>query len=261
MRRKGAANPADHIALNLALYGITGPSWAMTERGASALTQTETCLTLGPSALTVTKSGALLITIDERAAPIPRRLRGQIRLTPAARFDRPYPLDPNHRHFWTPLAPCARLDLEFTDPDLTWQGNAYLDSNAGSAPLEADFRHWDWSRATLPDGSTLVFYDALRADASRLTLARHFHPDGSLTVLPMPARAQLPRGLWRMPRACHGEASARLLKNFEDSPFYTRGLVETRLLGQPRLAIQESLSLTRFSQRWVQALLPYRIPR
>ena len=261
MRRRGAANPASHVAINLALYGISGPAWAMTERGAGALSQTETTLTIGPSQLAYQPDGSLLITIDERAAPIPRRLRGTIHLTPTAIFDRTYTLDDNHRHGWTPLAPCAQVSLNFTHPKLAWQGNAYLDSNAGTAPLEADFTRWDWSRATLPDGSTIVLYDATRANGSRLALARHFHPDGTVNSLPMPPRAPLPRGLWRMPRATHSETTAHILKNLEDSPFYTRALVQTHLLGQPVAAFQESLSLTRFGQRWVQALLPYRMPR
>ncbi len=261
MRRKGAADPTHHVAINLALYGVRGPSWCMTERGADALLQTETTLRIGPSQLAHQPDGSLLIRIDERAAPIPRRLVGQIRLTPRARFARAYGIDDSGRHHWTPLAPCATVSLDFARPGLAWSGHAYLDSNAGSAPLEADFTRWDWSRATLPDGGTIVLYDATRASGSRLALARHFHPDGTVTTLPMPPRATLPRGLWRMQRITHSETTARILHSYEDSPFYTRALVQTHLHGQPIQAVQESLSLTRFSQRWVQALLPYRMPR
>jgi hypothetical protein len=40
-----------------------------------------------------------------------------------------------------------------------------------------------------------------------------------------------------------------------------RSLLQTRLLGESATAVHESLSLRRFSAPWVQALLPFRMPR
>jgi carotenoid 1,2-hydratase len=37
--------------------------------------------------------------------------------------------------------------------------------------------------------------------------------------------------------------------------------VASQLLGQPVVAMHESLSLDRFRSRWVQMLLPFRMPR
>jgi carotenoid 1,2-hydratase len=46
-----------------------------------------------------------------------------------------------------------------------------------------------------------------------------------------------------------------------DAPFYARSVLNTRIAGQPVTAMHESLSLDRFSAGWVQALLPFRMPR
>jgi carotenoid 1,2-hydratase len=52
-----------------------------------------------------------------------------------------------------------------------------------------------------------------------------------------------------------------VISTLEDTPFYARSVVRTRLLGEPVTAMHESLSLDRFSALWVQAMLPFRIPR
>jgi carotenoid 1,2-hydratase len=38
-------------------------------------------------------------------------------------------------------------------------------------------------------------------------------------------------------------------------------VLSQRLLGEDVIAVHESLSLDRFRSRWVQALLPFRMPR
>ncbi len=52
-RRRGGADPLEHSALNLALYGGVGRRWAMTERGARAVERDESRLAIGPSSLQV----------------------------------------------------------------------------------------------------------------------------------------------------------------------------------------------------------------
>jgi carotenoid 1,2-hydratase len=54
---------------------------------------------------------------------------------------------------------------------------------------------------------------------------------------------------------------ARIVRTLEDAPFYSRSLLDTRLLGSSAPAIHESLDLDRFRARWVQCLLPFRMPR
>ena len=51
------------------------------------------------------------------------------------------------------------------------------------------------------------------------------------------------------------------MQTLEDGPFYARSLLDTRLLGEPAMAVHESLSLQRFRAPWVQVLLPFRMPR
>jgi carotenoid 1,2-hydratase len=50
-------------------------------------------------------------------------------------------------------------------------------------------------------------------------------------------------------------------RTLEDTPFYARSVLQTRLLGQDAIAVHESLSLDRFRNPIVQAMLPFRMPR
>ena len=50
-------------------------------------------------------------------------------------------------------------------------------------------------------------------------------------------------------------------QTLEDAPFYARSVIATRLRGEDVTAVHESLSLDRFRAPWVQAMLPFRIPR
>jgi carotenoid 1,2-hydratase len=53
----------------------------------------------------------------------------------------------------------------------------------------------------------------------------------------------------------------RIVKTLESAPFYARSLISTRMQGQRAFAVHESLSLGRFRSAWVQAMLPFRMPR
>jgi carotenoid 1,2-hydratase len=53
----------------------------------------------------------------------------------------------------------------------------------------------------------------------------------------------------------------KLRETLEDTPFYTRSILDTVLDGKPAEAMHESLSLTRYSSPWVKLLLPFRMPR
>ena len=85
--------------------------------------------------------------------------------------------------------------------------------------------------------------------------------------MPLPARHTLPRTGWGIHRtvrtepASAGGAPATVLRTLEDTPFYARSLVRTRLGGEAVDAMHETLSATRFGTAWVQALLPWRMPR
>jgi len=258
-RRKGPADPYQHCALNVALYGSPG-RWAMTERGRGDIDITPYHFRIGPSTI-AWEGGCLVIRIDERSTPDLRPLRGEIRVRPRELVDHEMILDANGRHHWRPIAPRAEVSVNLSAPALAWSGHGYLDSNEGSEPIEAGFRDWAWSRVTHGD-DTLVLYDATRRDGSRLGIARRFGAGGITDTAPPPPAA-LPRGLWRVARPTRADAGTtpRLIRRFEDVPFYTRSEFTTTLYGREAHGVHESLDLDRFAARWVQTLLPFRMPR
>lgn len=190
-----------------------------------------------------------------------RRVRGRIRIVLEGEQGIEYALDAAGRHGWTPIAPCARIEVELERPRLAWRGRAYVDSNRGAAPLEADFHRWHWSRSELPDGRTLVFYDPEPRTGPVCAQALVFDRSGRCEPIEAPPLVALDRGWWGVDRAVRSEADAWVVRTLEDSPFYARSLVESRLLGRSAQGIQESLDLGRFARPWVQALIPFRAPR
>ena len=261
-RRKGPAEPLNHAAINVALYGAAGHKWAMTERGRAAVTRDPGKFTVGPSRL-AWDSQSLSISLDEMTFPLPGRIRGKIRLHPESLNPESFPLDAEGLHHWRPIAPTATVEVALEMPALTWRGHGYLDSNWGALPLEASFRHWDWSRAPIGRGCA-VLYEGERRDGSPFNLALRFAADGRATPFDPPPAGTLPRTrIWRIPRhtRAEGEANATIEATLEDTPFYARSLLRTRLLGEATTAVHESLDLDRFGLPIVQAMLPFRMPR
>jgi carotenoid 1,2-hydratase len=259
-RRRGATPAINHCALNVALYAARGGRWAMTERGAAQVARDATSLSIGPS--TMRWSGETLeITVDEICAPIPRRLRGTVRVSPRALYDRAYLLDGAGKHRWTPFAPCAHVEVAFSEPAVHWAGVGYFDSNCGEEPLEAAFRDWTWSRAGSADDA-VVLYDVTTRDRCARSLALKFGAAGAQEI-DAPPKAALPRSGWRVARVTRADSKSlpRVVKTLEDAPFYSRSLLESRLLGVQRPAIHESLNLDRFDTPWVRFMLPFRMPR
>lgn len=259
-RTPSGAEPTNHCALNVALYGQCS-RWAMTERSQRALRRSADVLSIGPSGLEW-KDGALTVTIEETTMPVPRRLRGVVRVMPSSLGKVAHALDANRRHRWTPLAPAARVEVRFEQPSLSWSGTGYLDTNDGDAALEDDFEQWHWSRAHHAHGTT-VLYDATCRDASTTSLALHFDDAGHADPISAPPRAALQRSAWRIRREtrCDTEGAAEIVETLEDTPFYARSLISTAIGNQKMLALHESLSLDRFRTAWVQAMLPFRMPR
>jgi len=233
----------------------------MTERARAHVHRTPSTLAIGPSAWSWDGDG-LVLRIDETTVPLPSRIRGTVRVRPAALSGRVFTLDGRGDHRWWPIAPCARVEVALERPALRWSGAGYLDANAGDAPLEHGFVRWDWSRASL-DGRTVVLYDVRRRDGEDLALALAFDARGGVRPIEAPARVHLPATRWRIERATRADHDhpASVLETLEDTPFYARSVLGTRLLGAPATAVHESLDLDRFRAGWVQLLLPFRMPR
>jgi len=227
----------------------------MTERGASALSRADDFISIGPSRLSWERD-RLSIRIDEITVPLPGRLRGRITLYPSTVGTTSFALDPAGRHRWAPLAPRARAEVGFDAPSLRWSGDAYFDTNAGAAPLESDFRHWTWSRRH-DAGGTMMLYDVACRDGTAHSLALRCDANGNIESFAPPSLRPLRPTAWRLARATRGDAGIRVLRTLEDTPFYARSVLET---GEG-LAVHEALSLDRFRAPWVQAMLPFRMPR
>lgn len=256
-------NPEDHCAINVALYGAGGRRWTMTERGARWVRRSAERFEIGPSRLRW-DGRSLLIEIDEIGMPIPQRVRGTVRVTPqgaACRFVAP--LDAAGRHRWGPIAPCARVQVDLDAPATRWMGHAYLDSNEGDEPIEHPFRSWDWSRSVLPDGGTAVIYDVRNRSGPDHVIARRFAPDGSDAAFEPPPRQALPPTGWRIDRTMRSEPGmpARVTQTLEDTPFYTRSMLDSTLFGQRVLSVHETLSVPRLESLPVRLMLPFRMPR
>lgn len=257
----GRGDPQNHCAFNLALYGDR-KRWTMTERASRALSRDAAQLSIGPSRISWSSQG-FLAEIDEMAVPVPRRVRGRIHVSPHSVCSQLYPLDPDGRHVWRPIATMADIRVEFSEPRLSWTGAGYIDMNYGAVPLEQDFRSWNWSRGRSGRGAN-IFYDTVLKNGVTRQVSLAFDGSGRASSIAPPPVGELPRAsIWRMPRAARSDAHIppRVIETLEDTPFYARSLIEQCCEGERMRAIHESVSLQRFDTPIVKAMLPFRMPR
>jgi carotenoid 1,2-hydratase len=257
-KRAGRRAPHDHCCINVGLYG-RGTTFAMTERGAGTVEQSPTRFAVGPSALTW-EDGVLTVDLDEVAVPHLTRIRGRVRVRPAAVTPVEVALD--DAHVWRPFAPVADIEVDLDRAGWRWRGHGYLDGNFGSRALEADFRTWTWGRYPLPGGAA-TFYDAVRRDGSEARVALRFGADGSVEEVEAPPEAGFAKTFWRLPRSTRADPGARpeQVKAMLDVPFYSRSMVRTRVWGEETVGVHEALDLDRFAHPVNQILLPFRMPR
>jgi carotenoid 1,2-hydratase len=246
--------------MNVALYGPT-KRWAMTERPRQDVRRTPTVLNIGPSSVSW-DGESVTFQIDEICVPLPTRIRGRVRVFPSAIGDVATKLHPAGLHWWLPIAPEARVEVEFESPADTWTGEGYLDCNFGHQPLEDAFKQWTWSRGRTEDG-TVVFYDVETREGERISLARLYTSTVHPQDFPAPSTARLPTTLWRIGRQtrCDRGTEPRIIKTLEDTPFYARSLLQTTIARTSVSMVHESLSLDRFANPVVRAMLPFRMPR
>jgi carotenoid 1,2-hydratase len=256
--RWGMADPLEHCAINVALYGPGADAWVLSEYGPGEVVRTPDYFRVGRSCM-AWEGDCLVVRFDERTAVLGQRVAGVVRLYPSAFPNQPVAIDARGRHGWWAVAPHAHVEAELSAPSLTIRGAGYHDSNFGDEPLEAAFVDWNWSRAAMCD-RTAVLYDARRCDGSSLQLGRVFHADGEVAPLQAPNSVELGRTRWLLPRTTRTDgAPARVVRTLEDTPFYARTEVATELGGGPVKAVHETLSLSRFSSPLVQSMLPFRI--
>ncbi len=236
----------------------------MTERGRSAIHRSEREYRIGRSRM-AWEAGGLVVDVDEVTSPIPHRVRGRVRLQTEGVCNFLTALDAAGHHHWGPIAPCARVEVEFEKPGLRWSGPAYMDANQGAEPIERAFHEWDWSRAEMADGSTAVIYDVRPRPSlgpDRI-IAQRFAPDGSHSPFTAPARQPLPRSAWGIARTMRSDPGVppRLTQSLEDGPFYARSVLSAGVLGEKVTAVHETLNVPRLVSWPVRLMLPWRMPR
>ena len=253
-------HPENHCALNVALYNPRSKYWSMTERPSVSVQRSEREFVIGPSSLHW-DGEALHIDINEWSVPIPRRLQGRVSVYPEQLFDFSTPLDPQARHHWGPIAPLARVEVHLSHPGQSWRGRGYVDSNEGVEPIACAFTQWDWSRTHMKDGSSTVLYDCQYPKGDDQLLALRFLSNGQVESFAAPARQSMPRTAWGLERRLRSDGPLGKIQSLEDTPFYQRAVVTNRLLGEEVESFHETLHAQRFDSAWVQALLPWRMPR
>lgn len=234
----------------------------MTDRGRSALQQSPTRFTVGPSSL-YWMGTRLVIEINEMAAP-PHigRVRGTVTLRPSALTDQELPLTPDGAHIWRPFAPVSDIDVDLKAKGWKWSGHGYFDANFGTRALEEDFSYWTWGRYPTADGAT-CFYDATRLDGSELAQGIRFDRTGAAEALELPPKARVPRSLWAVKRETRADKGyrPRQVLNMLDAPFYSRSAVRTQLDGVETVGVHEALDLRRFRSPLLKPMLAVRVPR
>lgn len=234
----------------------------MTERGQRSVQREARRFTVGPSSVRWERD-ALVLDLDEISVPIPRRIRGKVRVMPTALSTFVTPLDAGGRHRWGPIAPCARVEVALEHPAQRWSGHGYLDSNEGEEPIDRPFREWDWSRSNLRDGSTAVLYDVQPKSGPDRVLALRFDRQGGVQTFEPPPRQTLPATLWRVPRRMRSDGAAvvQVEQTLEDAPFYSRAVLRSSLLGETVTSVHETLNVPRLVATSTQWMLPWRMPR
>lgn len=234
----------------------------MTDRGESALRQTDDALTVGPSEMRW-DNGRLIVKIRERTVPHFDVLEGEVILTPTALTEAEVVLHNAERHIWRPFAPTAAIDVRLNRPSWSWSGHGYFDANFGTAALEDDFSYWTWGRFPTKDGS-VCFYDATRRDGSEdLAVALAFNADGSISKITAPPLTSMRRSLWAVRRETRADAGfqPRQTKMMLDAPFYCRAGVQTKINGQVVQGVHEALDLNRFASPLLKPILAVKVPR
>ena len=245
--------------MNVALYGKPR-RWAMTERGIGSLRRNAEHIAIGPSVMRW-DGEALTISLRETTVPIPSPLRGTVVVRPRALATRRFDLDAAARHRWQPIGPLSDVTVDLAAPSLSWRGTGYFDANDGDEPLEAAFRSWTWTRFDMGDHAR-IFYDVVGRDGERRGLSLDVR-NGTVENAPILPLQSLARTNWGMRRAvpCDGGGRATIVDSLENTPFYARAAVRSRIDAVDAIGVHESLSLSRLTSPAVRLMLPFKMFR
>ena len=264
-RRRGGGDPLDHCAVNVALYGAGASRWAMTERGraqpaARTPTRSRSGRARSPGTATRSRSGS---TRSPRRCP--RASAARCALQPAGLTGRSFALDAAGRHRWWPIAPCSRVEVALERPGAALERRRPTSTPTRRRAARGRLRHWDWSRAALPRRHRHPLRRAAGATGGGLRSRMRFDPPGRRRG----HRARPPRvdpAAHALAHAARRRAPTTARASVVADP---RGRAVLRPLGAGLApaaasrspAMHESLSLDRFRAPWVQAMLPFRMPR
>lgn len=263
-RRRGRGNPENFCGANIILYGPGRHLWSLTERGSGDLVRSDSAISIGPSHCRW-RDGRLELEVDEVTVPWPRRLKGKVSVALPSLSAECYSLDDAGQHRWWPIAPSCQVAVDFERPGLQWRGAAYVDSNAGVVPLEQSFAGWHWSRTETASGQGYIHYRTEPLVGKPCSLQLAFDDRGTVDsqgvssiVTPL-AKTRI----WRVTREAVLPPGALVgrVDTLEDTPFYARSRLALSVGENSQIAMHESLDLRRFNRRWVQTLLPFRMPR
>jgi carotenoid 1,2-hydratase len=260
--RMGAnADPLRFCQMNVALYGPRATRWALTEREVPASARSHDAIVLGRSAMGW-RGDKLVVDLDEVSPWTRRPIRGRLELRPDGRPHEAMALDVSGRHLWRPIAPRAWLDVKLDEPGVRFQCLGYLDTNAGSEPLDVAFQSWTWTRTHAPDRRTFVTY-AVRERGGETSVRALELRDGRAQALDGLRRHRLPRSRWGLQREVWTKSPSppRVVRSLEDGPFYARDRVEAEVDGLRLHTLSETLSMQRLATRSASFLLGFRARR
>ena len=260
-RWSGRKNPENHVCINVATYG-PGGRFTMTDRGQSALRQSQDVFQVGPSSMTWDKDRLIIDVNEIGSPPLISRVKGRIIVTPSAMTHVELALSTDGAHVWRPFAPTSHISVDLNGKGWQWEGHGYFDSNFGTRALEDDFKYWTWGRYPMKGGSA-CFYDLDRLDGSTLATAVHFDHDGAAKRIDLPPKARIKRSLWAVARETRADAGyqPKQVKAMLDAPFYCRSAVKTKLDGEETVGVHEALDLVRFRSPFIKPMLAVRVPR
>ena len=262
-KKAGRIDPENHSSINVAFYGPKA-RWTMTEHAKKSVLRDEDNLTIGYSHVRWNGSHVEIDIVEQDKRlfnPFRRQVKGKLRVYPEMANSNAFALDPAAKHIWHCLSPRAKVEVEMTAPSLSWSGSGYLDSNFGSESLEEGFRVWHWSRAHIGD-EAVVCYEGIRRDGSGFSSALKFTGSGKAEDISLPMVAPLPNSKWQLTRRTRSDqGNAKIVATWEDTPFYSRSILKSKINGHQVTAVQESLDMDRFASKIVQFMLPYRMPR